>query len=595
MKRIKMLLVGLICALFMPSVVNAASGSISVSGASSAVVGNRVTITVTLSSSTPIGSWQMDLNYDREYLQLVSSSAEAGGTAMVNSSASGTRSKSYTFVFKTLKTGSTRVSVSSYLAYAYSDLSQLDLSTSSKTIRIMTQEELEATYSKNNNLKDITVTVGEETYELDPEFNSDTLEYSVTVPTGTTLVQVEATRSDSTASVDGDGEIEVTEGLNTIPIVVTAQNGEEKTYTLVVNVEDQNPINVTVDGESFTVVKSATLLTAPASYTETTVQIDGFDIPAFVNEAIGYTLVGLKDESGNVSLYRYLDGDYSLYNEFNTKSYTLVPVSFTEELDYIKTTVEINGVTVDAYKYSEDSNLVIINALNLEAGEESLYLYDPKDGAVILFDDSFIKEANQTIEYYSYVILAFGGAIFLMLILIFALLHSTKKKQKKINQFIEKQEAKLEATRKLNDVVSEVKKITEEEQKDQEEPTLESVTVEEVTFDEEEVGKEKSEDKKEDVVIEKDEEVLEEKEEETKKSKKEIKQEQKEAKRKDKEEKKLAKQQKKKAKDEFFEEEASEVETKIEEEIKNIDESVEEDTGVYDIFEDDRKKKKKKK
>ena len=575
MKKIKLLFIGLVCALFMPTLVEAASGTISVSGTSSAVVGNRVTVTVTLSSSTSIGSWQMSLNYDRSYLQLVSSTAEAGGTSMVNSSATGVRSKSYTFVFKTLKTGSTRVSVSSYLAYAFSDLSEISLTSSSKSIRIMTQEELEASYSKDNNLRGISVTVGEETYELDPEFDADTLEYQVTVPTGTTLVQVSATKNDSTATVDGDGEIEVTEGLNTIPIVVTAQNGDEKTYTLIVNVEDQNPINVTIDQKNYTVVKSATLLSAPSTFTETTVTIDGFDIPAFINEAIGYTLVGLKDENGNVSLYRYENGKYTLYNELSSKSYTLVPVDFNEELNYIKTTVEINGVTVDAYQYSEDSPLYIINAIDLETNQENYYLYDPTNGAIILFDDSFIHETNQTIEYYTYVIIAFGGALFLMLILIFGLLHSTKKKQKKINQFILKQEAKIEATRKLNDVVSEVKKIAEEEKKNVVDSLSSVVQTEEVDLPKEPQS-DTNEKKKEEV-----------RNDEVQKSKKELKKEKKEAKRKEKEE-------KKRQKEAFFQDEIEKTEIKIEDEMNNIEHSSEEDTEVYDIFEDDRKKKKKK-
>ena len=570
MKKFKIFLLGVISLLVLPSMVSAASGSIRVTGTSSAVVGNRVTITVTLSSSTAIGGWEMALNYDKSYLQLVSSTAESGGTKMIGytATADGVKSKSFTFVFKTLKTGSTRVSVSSYLAYAM-DETEISLTSSSKNISIITQEQLEASYSKDNNLKDLTVTVGEETYEISPEFDRDTLEYTVTVPTGTTLVNVSATRNDSTASVDGDGEIEVTEGLNTVPIVVTAQNGDEKTYTLIINVEDQNPIHVTIDGNNYTVVKSDTLLTAPTTFTATTVAIDGFDIPAFVNDAIGYTLVGLKDDAGNISLYRYQNGEYSLYNELTSKSYTLVPVAFDAELDYIKTTVEINGATVDAYKYSEDSNLYIIHAINLETNEEDLYLYDPESGAAILFDESFIQDTNETIQYYTYVIIAFAGALFLTLILIFVLLHSTKKKQKKINQFIEKQEAKIEATRKLNDVVSEVKKITEEEYEDN---SKNIVKVEEVKIDdakplENEVNEEEKE-----------------KLEEVKKSKKELKKEKKEAKRKAKEEKKLAK-------EAFFQDEIEKTESMIEDEIKNIDD---EDTGVYDIFEDDRKKKKKK-
>ena len=583
MKKLKVFLLGIISLLVLPSMVNAASGKISVTGTSSAVVGNRVTITVTLSSSTAIGSWEMALNYDKSYLQLVSSTAESGGTKMLGytTTLSGVKSKSYTFVFKTLKTGNTRVSVSSYLAYAM-DESEMSLTSSSKSIRIMTQAELEASYSKDNNLKGLSVTVGEESFDLEEEFAKDTLEYHVTVPTGTTMVNVTATKNDSTASVDGDGEIEVTEGLNTIPIVVTAQNGDEKTYTLIVNVEDQNPIEVAIDGKNYTVVKSDSLLTAPAAFTATTVEIDGFQIPAFVNEAIGYTLVGLKDEEGNISYYRYQNGEYSLYNELTSKSYTLVPVAFDTELDYIKTAVEINGATMDAYKYSEDSNLYIINAINLETGKTNLYLYDKESEAAILFDESFINSANQTIQYYTYVIIAFAGALFLMLILIFGLLHSTKKKQKKINQFIEKQEAKIEATRKLNDVVSEVKKIQEKEQND---IHSDVIKVEEVKF-EEEPQEEKTSDIKQD---ENNEETLKNDEKrEEKKSKKELKKERKEAKKKAKEEKKLQK-------EAFFQDEVENTEVKIEDDIKNIDNSLNEDTGVYDIFEDDRKKKKKKK
>ena len=567
MKKICSLLFVLVCFLGFQLSVSASSGKISISSSSTVVVGNTVTVNVTLSSSTALGAWEFDINYDSSYLRLTSSTAENNGTYFVNYGNGSMKSKTYTLKFKALKSGSTNITVGSYDVYDWNE-SSMSISKSNKRLTLMTQAELEASYSKNNNLKDLTVQVGEEAYEITPEFDQNTLEYSVIVPTGTTVVNVSATKADSTASVDGDGEIEVTEGLNTIPIVVTAQNGDEKTYTLTVNVEDQNPIYVTIDGAEYTVVKSDTLLEAPVTFSASTVQIDGFDIPTFVNDAIGYTLVGLKDSEGKISLYRYDDGEYTLYNEVSTNSYLLIPTPFTEELDYVKTTVDINGVTMDAYRYHEQSPLVIIQALNLENGEEDLYLYDPESGAAVLFDDTFVKDANQTIKYYTYVIIAFAGALFLMLILIFALLHSIKKKQKKINQFILKQEAKIEATRKLNDVVSEVKRITEEEKNNQEE----IAKVEEVQIDKQEENPDEKQKESEEVL-----------EEEIKKSKKELKKEKKEAKKKEKEEKKLAK-------EAFFQEEIEDTQKNIADEIKNIDE----DTGVYDIFEDDRKKKKKK-
>lgn len=576
MKKLVSLFIVFISFSFFMINVSASSGKISISSSSTVVVGNTVTVTVTLSSSTALGAWEFNIDYDSSYLRLTSSTSENGGTYFVNYGDGKTKSKTYTLKFKALKSGTTNITVGSYDIYDWNEES-MSISKSNKKLTLMTQEELEASYSKDNNLKGLTVKVGEESYDLDPVFDKDTLEYKVTVPTGTTTVQIEALKNDSTATVNGDGDIEVTEGLNTIPIVVTAQNGDEKTYTLIVNVEDQNPINVTIDGKNYTVVKSKTLLTAPVTFTESTVKINDFDIPAFVNDSLGYTLVGLKDEDGKISLYRYHDGNYTLYTELNSKSYILVPVDFSKELDYIKTTADINGVKRDVYKYSEDSDFVIVNAINLEDGKENLYLYDPSSGAAILFDESFIQDTNKTIENYTYVIIAFAGALFLMLILIFGLLHSTKKKQKKINQFIEKQEAKIEATRKLNDVVREVKKIQEEEKLNKKDvsnnSSSEELKIEEVKL--EETGELNQEEKQE-------------VQEPVKKSKKELKKERKEAKKKEKEA-------KKKEKEEFFQDEVVSTETKIEDEIKNIEDHVTDDTEeIYDIFEDDRKKKKKK-
>ena len=168
----------------MPIFVNAASGSVTISATNKVVVGNKITVTVKISSSVPMVSWEAQLGYDSNYLQLTSANTEAGGVRMANSSASGTKSKSYTFTFKAKKTGSTNISMVNYMAIANSDMSEIDLSANSKSISIITQEQLEASYSKDNNLKGLAV----EGFEITPEFYKDTLDYSVTVPEGTKTV-----------------------------------------------------------------------------------------------------------------------------------------------------------------------------------------------------------------------------------------------------------------------------------------------------------------------------------------------------------------------------------------------------------------------
>ena len=101
MRKIKVILISLFCLLVIPKTVFAASGKINVSGTSTVVVGNNVTVTVTLSSSTLIGSWEMSLNYDKSYLQLKSTNSESNGTRMAASSSTGIKSKTYIFAIKT--------------------------------------------------------------------------------------------------------------------------------------------------------------------------------------------------------------------------------------------------------------------------------------------------------------------------------------------------------------------------------------------------------------------------------------------------------------------------------------------------------------
>ena len=49
-------------------------------------------------------------------------------------------------------------------------------------------------------------------------------------------------------------------------------------------------------------------------------------VPAFKSDITGYTLVGLKDEDGNVDLYRRTDNGYKLYNQIYllVKSFTFI-------------------------------------------------------------------------------------------------------------------------------------------------------------------------------------------------------------------------------------------------------------------------------
>ena len=432
MKRIKKFFMAMLIGLLFPCIVNAASGSINIASSSTVVVGNKVTVTVTISSGTKMGSWQMSLNYDKSYLQLTNSTARDGGTFMIDYAEDpGVLKKTYTFTFKTLKSGTTKLSVDGYRAYVSSDLSALSLSANTKQIRIITQAELEASYSKNNNLSALEV----EGFTLTPEFKTDLLEYSVVVPENTKEVNIKATVQDKRASVNGIGTQAVNPGANKFFVVVRAQSGAEKTYVINVEVKDENPINVAVNGKNYTVVKIKENLPAASLYTETTININGFEIPAYKNDNTNLVLVGLKDEEGNISLYIYNKdkNEYQEYNEIGVNKITIYPLTSNEEIKgYKKDTITINGVKVDGYYYTKDSDYVIIYGINVETGDKGFYMYDKKMQSLIKYNDEYIIDLNKKIELYSYIIIGFSGVFILMIIIMIAL--AKKKSGKKKNQ-----------------------------------------------------------------------------------------------------------------------------------------------------------------
>ena len=172
-----------------------------------------------------------------------------------------------------------------------------------------------------NTLKSLSVSG----YDLSPEFNEDTLEYSVSVPPTTTKVSIDAIRKDNASKVEGTGEFEVNEGQNKFEIKVTAESGALRTYIVTVNVEDSNPIYVMVDNYEYSILKTSRNLEIPSLYTESTINIDGNEVPCFKNEASNITLVALKNSMGEVGFFIYDNGEYTKYIELTGDNLIIYP------------------------------------------------------------------------------------------------------------------------------------------------------------------------------------------------------------------------------------------------------------------------------
>ena len=79
----------------------------------------------------------------------------------------------------------------------------------------------------NNYLKDLKVN-----NNTVSGFSYSDYEYDVTLPAGTKSINVAATKINGNASISGDGNITIGSDKKTVNVVVTAQNGRTRTYTL---------------------------------------------------------------------------------------------------------------------------------------------------------------------------------------------------------------------------------------------------------------------------------------------------------------------------------------------------------------------------
>ena len=459
--------------------VDAATGTVTMSAnKTQIVVGNTVTFTVKVSASTYLGAFQYNLSYDSSMLTLTS--GDASGAPVFTGTE---KSKTYTFTFKALKSGTATVKFNISGGYTFGE-ETLTFSSPSKSVKIITQSQLEASYSSNNNLSSL----GVEGYTLSPSFQASVTSYTVNLPANTEAIKITGKKADSTASVEGLGTVTVEDGTNTIKIEVTAQNGKSKTYTITAIVEELDPIYVTVDNNQYTIIRKAKLLTSPNSdFIESTTTINENEIPTLYNEKANITLVGLKDTEGNSELYMYNqeNNQYTKYNQYLFSGLN-VYIEDKEIENYVKKEeLTIDDKTISVYTIENDAYYYFY-AINLENGKEAIYRYDTEENTLQRYieQEEIITEPEIEAEdkqLYQYIIIGLLAFIFLTYIIILINLLCKGKKKKKKKQQIRKLESE-EITEikepEINEEPEEPTEIEEPEEEIIEEEQLEEETKE---------------------------------------------------------------------------------------------------------------------
>lgn len=419
MKKFKYIFIILIGFMLFTIKVDAANVSLT-KNHSSITKGGYVTVTAQVNSESPIVSIEGTLN--------CTGAGSATVSMVFDDMSNSLYSKTFSATVKGGSVGNITCSVSGVRITNMSSSDWQYLGNQSTTIKVTAPR----TYSGNNNLSSLAV----EGYELSPTFNKDVLEYNMDVPNEIRKINIIANKEDGTANITGSGERDLIEGLNRIEIVVTAENGVQKTYVINVLVKDLDPIIVNIGDKEYNIVRKKEELTIPSTFKETIIKINEFDVPALINENINYTLVGLKDNLGEINLYIYdiKNNSYKLYKEYTFKSSTIYVLNDEAKIPngYIKANLKLGEDNIIAYKNTMDSKYYLFYGINVETGKENLYVYDSLEETIQRFNnEENINEKEKTEELYLSIIIGLGALLIVTyIVLLISLINNSKKKKK---------------------------------------------------------------------------------------------------------------------------------------------------------------------
>lgn len=275
--------------------------------------------------------------------------------------------------------------------------------------------------SANNALASLTVSAG----TLTPAFDPAVTEYTLSLPLQSDKLTVTAAASDSRATIRGDGEIALQSGENMLSVVVTAENGSVRTYTITAQVAQAPTVFLSYGSGKLGVVKDIAGVAAPAGFTVSSIPHNGETIPAWAN-ASGQTLLYLVDESSHAGFYLYSPeaGVLSPYLPL-TDSYVYVGVPTGKQTIPGLTfgSVTAFGQTLDGWTY-QDASLPDFSVLYLmdTAGTCGYYTYDSQNDTLQRFSGAvFSDDGGRTLRLPMLYVYIAGGAAALLLVLVIVL------------------------------------------------------------------------------------------------------------------------------------------------------------------------------
>ena len=365
---------------------SAAATSISLSS-TSLTVGQKLTVTVTVNGGEDMYSAEFKLNYNSSVLKFDSGNSASGGAGVVKvvSGVTGLSKTSFVINFTSLASGTSNIAVSDCI---YVGIDGVEKPITGASVNVTVKD---ATKSGDANLKSLRLAHG----TLSPQFSKDVTSYTATIPYSVTECKVYTRTSDSSAQVAVEGSATMKVGENTRTVVVTAANGTQKRYKIVITrlpegegdqpteEPQENSNKVVISGTDYEVLSDLGGIAVPKGFLIAESEYNGTKVATLEDENGKYLIYYLKNTKDNKNEPFVLDED--------TKSFKKLPYITSgndfyilEDVDDTKgipvgtqiSSVNINGNFVSGFIPENDNMVGFYYVTCYIDGVSGFYRYD---------------------------------------------------------------------------------------------------------------------------------------------------------------------------------------------------------------------------
>lgn len=361
-------------------------------------VGQSVTVTVTFNPGAKMYSADFSLSYNPDILTYESATCTAkaagGGIVKAAPTLTGETKISYKFTFTAKKSGSSNITVSGGV-YGFEDTENYNVGASA-TLTVS-----DAAKPGVATLKSLSISNG----TLTPGFSTGRTSYTAKVKYEVTTCKVYATATDAKATVAVGGKEALAVGKNTRTVTVTAQNGTQKTYTIVItrlkegeeldgetkpeDNTDEPEKSTVIDGVKYLLATDLSGFTLPNGFKANTVTYGETEVAAAQDTDANYTVYYLKGENSESYQPYTLESDGKTFKKLkfatfgnNTYIFADIPEGKTVPEGFYQSSVKIGDFDIPAYKSPDEGLTDFYYTYCFFEKNFDMYRYDSRENVL---------------------------------------------------------------------------------------------------------------------------------------------------------------------------------------------------------------------